>query len=539
MPCRPAPPRAGARPAPVAAVLLLALAAAVLPALLAGCARLDTGEPRAGGTLVLALADSLDLDPRTSHGDLAAPFLALLHEGLVRFDSTGRVVAAHAAAWKVSGDGRTYTFALRPDWRYEDGTPVAAADYVRALEALFAADPVSPARPRFWSLDGAVSRRRRDRGPLGVSAPDPRTLVVRLWAPDDALLEKLAQPRYAVPLAAPGREASSGHALATGAYRLARRGRGELVLVRNGRYRGATPGHLDTIRVRTGIAARRAALGLTSGAVGMLWPVPVEFRLRLSRDPRLGYAQSGGPGELHWLLVLNCELAPTARQQARQAVARAVNRQRVVGLLMPLASPWRGYAPGGPPSSAAPGFDPLASQSALDAAGYPRGIELAVQVPRGSVEAAAARGLVSDLGRAGVYGEIRLRARAEFEAARLARRGAVASFWSWRAPTSDPLSNLAELLLNRSLDERWGGNLGFFRSSGRAAFDSLLLGGLRERGPQERAAALGEAETRLGEEMPFVPVARVREEVYFRSPLRGVRFHPRYGLDLAHVWLVP
>jgi ABC-type transport system substrate-binding protein len=371
-----------------------------------------------------------------------------------------------------------------------------------------------------------------------VAAPDAQTLVLRLWAPDAALLEKLAQPRYAVPLAPPERERRVGHALASGAYRLAERGGGGFVLVRRRDYRGAHPGHLDTIRVRTGIAARRAALGLASGAIGLFWPVPVEYRARLARDPRVARCESRG-APLHWFLALNCELAPTARQQARRAVARAVNRQRVVGLMMPLASPWRGYAPGGPPSSAAPGFDPLAAQAALEAADYPRGIQLPVLVARGSRELTPARGLASDLSRAGVYGEIRPRARADFEAARWARRGAVAAFWGWRPPTSDPLSNLAELLLNRGLDDRWGGNVSFFRMGGGAALDTLLLAALREREPRARAAAVEALEARLAEETPFVPVARVREEAFYRRELHAVRFHPAYGLDLAGVWRAP
>jgi ABC-type transport system substrate-binding protein len=204
--------------------------------------------------------------------------------------------------------------------------------------------------------------------------------------------------------------------------------------------------------------------------------------------------------------------------------------------MVPLASPWRGFAPGGPPSSAAPGFDPLAAQAALEAADYPRGIQLPVLVARGSRELTPARSLVSDLSRAGVYGEIRPRPRAEFEAARLARRGAVAAFWSWRPPSSDPLTNLAELLLNRSLDDRWGGNVSYFRMGGGGALDTMVLAALRERTPQARAAAREALEARLAEEVPFVPVARVREEAFYRTDLHGVRFHPTYGLDLAEVW---
>lgn len=533
---RPGPGKARGASARVAGGVFAVVCAAAT-VLVAGCGRGDSDRD-GGGTLVLALADSVGLDPRASLDDLATPFLALMHEGLVRMDSAGKVTPAHAAAFAVSDDGLTYTFSLHPDRTYEDGTPIAAADYVRALETLFAADPPAAGRTRFWSLEGAVARRRRERAPLGVSAPDSHTVVIRLWARDAALLEKLAQPRYAMPLAPPDREAQAGHALASGAYRLAAAGAGEFTLVRNPGYRGAAPGHLDTLRVLTGVGPRRAALGLASGAIHLLWPVPVEYRYRLSRDPRLGHAESRSPAESYWLAVLNCEVAPMARTSARQAVARALHRQRVVGLMVPLAAPWRGFAPGGARSGAAPGFDPLAARAALDAADYERGIQLPLLVPQNSREETAARGLVSDLGRAGVYGEVRARPRAKFLQDVYSRRGAVAALWSWRPPTSDALSNLAELLLNRSLDDRWGGNLPHLRLAG-GALDSLLLEGLREEGPAARAAAVRRLEARLAEEMPFVPVARVRDEAYYRGDVGGVRFHPCYGLDLANLRRAP
>lgn len=487
--------------------------------------------------MVLAVLDSLDLDPRASHDDFATPFLALLYEGLVRFDSTGQVLPAHAESWTRSRTGLTYTFRLRPGRRFEDGSPITARDYTRALGSLFAEQPPSPARARFWCLEGARAARKQDRRPLGVAAPDERTVVFKLTAPDPTLLEKLAQPRYAVPVAIPEREARAGHPLASGPYRLARGAKDQLMLVRNRNYGGDARGFLDSIRVRVGVGMRGAVLGLGSGRVSILYPVPPEYRNRLGLDTRLARVESSEDAAMRWFLALNCELAPVARRLARHAVARAVNRQRVVELLAPLASPWRDFAAGGPAASSAPGFDPMAAQAALEAAHYPRGIPLPIAVPRASLEAAAARSLVSDLGRASVYGEVQAEKREGFYRRLLARRGALASLVSWRCPTSDRLENLAELLLNRSLDETWGGNLFFYRTAGGASLDSLLYRGLRSPGLSARETAAEEVEARLAEDLPFVPVVRVRDLAYCRLEVRGLRFHPRYGLDLAHAWI--
>src|SRR5262245_52933479 len=51
----------------------------------------------------------------------------LLFSGLTRFDSVGRPVP-DLANWIISDDALTYTFVLRADARWHDGTPVTTAD---------------------------------------------------------------------------------------------------------------------------------------------------------------------------------------------------------------------------------------------------------------------------------------------------------------------------------------------------------------------------------------------------------------------------
>src|SRR5262245_18864215 len=196
----------------------------------AGCERAKPG----GGSLKVALVDSVSLDPRDPADPLATPLLAVLYEGLVRFDTSGAVRPAHAESWKVSDDQLTYTFSLG-ERRYEDGTPILAADYARTLEAVFE-DPRSPARPRFWAVGGAMAKRRADRKVLAVRAPDARTLEIKLDYPDARLLEKLAHPRYAVPTATRDAERKAGHPLASGAYRIADRDARNIVLLKNEKY---------------------------------------------------------------------------------------------------------------------------------------------------------------------------------------------------------------------------------------------------------------------------------------------------------------
>jgi ABC-type transport system substrate-binding protein len=508
-------------------VACLALASSIL---LAGCG------PRtqaAGTRLVLALPDTVRLDPRAPQDDWATPFLALLHEGLVRFDSTGAVRPAGARTWTVTDGGLTYAFRLRPDWRFEDGSRVTSQDCARTLDSLFHMDPPSPARPRFWSLEGAIVARARTRTshPLGLDAADSTTLVVHLSSPDPNLLAKLAQPRYAVPTAPPEREREIGHALATGPYRLAGPPGARAILVRNPMYRGAAPALTDTIEVLFGVSTRRAVLGLASGRVDVVWPAPLGIlRERLAREARLVPVEGSARNAPVWVLALHSEVFPMARHSARYAIARGLNRQRAVEAVSPYGFVWRTFAPAGAGAPMAPGFDPQAAQQALALDKKMDGIQVAIQAPANSPEAVASRALLGDFGRASIYGEIRSVPRADFRRDLYSARAPVASLLVWRPPTDDPIEGIAEWMLNRSLDDRWGGNLGGLRSAG---LDSLLLRALREPSAAGRQALRSEIEVRLADDVPYVPVARVRELAYVREAVTGLTFDRAYGLDLG------
>ena len=511
----------------VPASITAALAAAALLAA-AGCGPHGSGH---GTRLVLALPDTVRLDPRAPQDDEATPFLALLYEGLVRFDSTGAVRPAGASRWTVSASGLTYTFHLRPDWRFEDGSRVTSADCARTLDSLFHLDPPAPARTRFWSVDGAIATRARARHPLGLDTPDSATLVVHLWSPDPNLLAKLAQPRYAVPTAAPERERRSSHALATGPYRLAAPPVERAVLVRNPFYRGEAAAGTDTIVILFGVSTRRAVLGLASGRVDVLWPAPLGIlRERLGREAKLEAVEGAARNAPVWVLALHGEVFPMARHSARYAIARGLNRQRAIEAVSPFGFVWRTFAPAGAGPPMAPGFDPQAAQQALDLDRRINGIQVAIQAPAASPEAVASRALLGDFGRASIYGEIRPRSRADFVRDLYSHRAPVASLLAWRPPTDDPIEGLAEWMLNRSLDDRWGGNLGGLRSPG---LDSLLLRALRERTAEGRQALRTEIEIQLADDVPYMPICRVRELAYVRSSVTGLGFDRYYGLELG------
>jgi ABC-type transport system substrate-binding protein len=510
----------------VLAVLVLALCAGCTP-------RADQGE--GAGTITLAARDSFaTFDPAFACDPQQAPFLRLVHEGLLAFDDSGRVVGACARAWQSSDGGRTLRFELRPGLRAADGAPVTAEDFRRGIERLFLPGiHRSPGAPQFAALSGALEQGTRRAPPLGIETPDERTLVLRLAWPDPFLPEKLAQPRFVLP---------AGLDLATrpnGEYRLEREP-GAYAFVRDRAWRDrlepddprrSRPAGPDTIRVLLGVTARRALLGLESGRIDLLWPVPVEYRERLMRSPNFGHVEATLDPPQTWWLVLNAELAPLARRDARRGVAHAVHRPRLPEELGDWLVPLRTFAREG--AGEAPGYDPGQARLSFEAARYFTGVRVAVTVPRGSSPEAGLEALAPALARGAVQVDPVAVSRAEWSRAQRERRGMSAGIVTWQAPSRDGLDDLSARLLNRGLGSGWGGNWSWYHPG--PALDSLLVRGLRETDPVTRAAIRDQVGELLEGDLPFVPLASVREAAVHRRELTGVAFHPRDGLDLRAI----
>ncbi len=163
------------------------------------------------------------LDPQRARTDGAFNVLRDLFEGLTSIGPDGEPRPAAAESWQVSEDGLEYTFRLREGLRWSNGDALVAADYVAGMRRLV--DPAT-ASPYAQVLDPVLKAIVRGQMPpesLGVSAPDDRTVVIRLQHPAPYLLGLLAQPGtfpvHGPSLAAHGNEhARPGRLVSNGAF---------------------------------------------------------------------------------------------------------------------------------------------------------------------------------------------------------------------------------------------------------------------------------------------------------------------------------
>ncbi len=105
-------------------------------------ASVSQGEPRDGGELVF----QIDVDPPSLNTIVDSDYWAAqitsnhIYESLVTVDPYDeprfRYVPALARSWEVSPDGRVYTFHLREDVRWHDGSRFSAADVVATFDKI-------------------------------------------------------------------------------------------------------------------------------------------------------------------------------------------------------------------------------------------------------------------------------------------------------------------------------------------------------------------------------------------------------------------
>ena len=136
-----------------------------------------TGKPV--NTLVIANAVKVDtLDPEANSVNESIWLDQNLYSRLLQPNATGTALLPDlASSWTISPNGLSYTFSLRPDAKFSNGSPVTASDVVYSIQR-------SRAFAGGWGfLLTAVKT---------ISAPSAHTVVITLSQPHAPLLADLA-----------------------------------------------------------------------------------------------------------------------------------------------------------------------------------------------------------------------------------------------------------------------------------------------------------------------------------------------------------
>jgi len=289
-------------------ILSLALVLAMTAALCA-C---GGGKPQsAGNELTVGISADLDtsLDPHVSSSSAGTrEVLFNIFEGLVKPDPEGNLIPALAEAFTVNESADIYTYTLREGVRFHNGKTVAVGD---VLYSLTRAAGLETGEPLVADVK-AIS---------AVEAPDARTVVVHLSAPDTEFNSHMT-----VAIVPEGTDPGA-EVVGTGPFRFVSRTPQEsIVLERFADYWG-TGALVDKVTLKVIPDPQTLVMSLRSGAVDMA------ERLTSSQIAELGDLNIlEGSSNIVQALYLNNDFAPFRDIRVRQALCYAIDKHAVIDL---------------------------------------------------------------------------------------------------------------------------------------------------------------------------------------------------------------
>jgi len=288
-----------------------------------------------GRALSLYGIDPHTLDPALSGEMTSHEYIMQVFSGLVCLDEQLKPVPDIAHKWRVSEDGRTYTFYLRRGVRFHDGRAVMAEDFRYSWERACSPDTGSHTAVTYLGDIVGVKEMLAGRSEeiSGVRVVDDYTLEVTIEAPMSYFLFKLCYPTAFV---VDRNNAESGgewwrNPNGTGPFKLRQWDESEmLVLEKNELYYGDVPKvTLIVFHLWAGVPMRMYETGeidVTGVSLSYIDRVTDEagpFYRDLIIVPELSFYYIG----------FNCSRPPFDDVNVRRAFTQAINKDKLVSLV--------------------------------------------------------------------------------------------------------------------------------------------------------------------------------------------------------------
>ncbi len=523
--------------------------------LLAGCWSRETAVERGLREQILHRglgADIADLDPHIITGLSEINIVSTLFEGLVAEDPQDlSPVPGVAERWQISADGLVYTFHLRGDARWSNGDPVTAQDFLASFRRVLTASLGADYAHMLYLVEGAEAYHKgsqADFAQVGFSAPDARTLIIRLEHPTPYFLSLLQQPAwFPVHLPTleqagdPARRGSTwtrpGRLVGNGPFILTDWRPGKVVMVaKSPTYWDAPRVRLNAIHFHATDSVEAEERMFRAGQLHLTEALPVG-KVDAYRDPasRQGDVLRISPFLDTYFYRLNVTRPFLNDKNLRRALALALDRDVIVERITRGGQrPAHSFTPPGtagytPPRDFTAG--PERARELLAAAGYPGGQGLP-----------AFELLISSSGNHRVIAE------------------AVQEMWRRELGVTVTLVNMENRTLlaqRRALDYQilrsdWIGDYLdpnafleiFTGASGNNhtgwqhnGYDALIYAAARTADPARRHTLLREAETLLLDEAPIIPVYHYTTVRLIHPAVRGWHDTLLDRHPYKHVWL--
>lgn len=285
-------------------------------------------------------ADPDTLDPQASSGNSSAVILYDVFQPLMTLDAHGEIAPGAAESHTVSADGLVYTFKLRPNLKWSDGTPLTAEDFVYSMRRIQSPDTAARYSQWFWPIKNAQALNKGEAKPedIGVKALDKRTVQFTLENPSPIFLEVMATytsspvPRHVIEKF--GRTwTAPENIVSNGPYKITERvPQTRITAVKNSNFFDATSVKIDEVNYfpteNLGTVLNRFRAG--------------ELDAALNFPPdQIDWIKANMPKELHiapnlgvYFFLFNTRKAPFDDVRVRKALSMAVDREGLVNKLL-------------------------------------------------------------------------------------------------------------------------------------------------------------------------------------------------------------
>jgi ABC-type oligopeptide transport system substrate-binding subunit len=290
--------------------------------------------------------------------DLYCDGVPALWAGLMKFNADFQAVPYVASRVTPNADGSVWTFAIRRESKWSDGSPCTARDFEYSWKRQLDPATAAPYAAFLYDIKNAEGFNKKtitDANQVGVKAKDDWTLEVTLEGPR-GYFPVLAAYLAALPGHKPSIEkhgdkwTEAANLVCNGPFVLeAWEHNKQLVLKKNPHFFDAKDVTLERVIIPI-IPVASGALPYENGEVEMTRLQPGDVR-RFQSDAKLSKEVFRFPFPGTWYLLPQVTKAPFDNVKVRRAVGHAVDRENVVKVSQGLAIPAHSMIPPGFPGA--------------------------------------------------------------------------------------------------------------------------------------------------------------------------------------------
>ena len=486
----------------------------IVCAALAAC---GGGEKKNGGgggggaadknTLVIALKSSpTNLDSRVGNDNASGRVHELIYSALLQVTPNMDYAPDLATKWETPDD-KTIIFHLKPGVKFHNGQPLTSKDVKFTYESVMSGSFTTSKGAGYASIDK-------------IETPDDQTVIFRLKEPNPGILDNLNLG--IVPQGADTNTYKS-KPIGAGPYKVAEfRPDERLTLEAFDEWHGGKPG-IKNVMVRIIPDLTTMVLELRRGTVNFaLNQIPFENVPEFEKNPDYKVVRS--PGSVYQYLAFNMRDPALAKREVRQAIAHAIDRDRIIKDIM------RGYAK---PTDTMFGeshwarasnlpnypYDPNRAKQLLAKAGYPNGLKLVFKTSTDAEANSRAQVMQQMLKQANIDVEIQQNEMSTFFAD--IGKGAFQMYSLSRNGIQDP--DFYYIIFYSKNIPPEGQNRGYYSN---ARLDQLILQGRSTFDRAKRKPTYDEIQRVVQEELPYLSLYMQDNVAIMRNNIDGYVQYP-------------